>query len=126
MHSSAFGHLHRGEHAFRTTETRQGPLTVEAMSVGYLGRGTIGAMPGHPGQPNWATAFGTGMVDMETGEVSMSLHRINKGECLFDGKIWTGIDDKEWEAEVCGMPQIARASVTYNGSEDELMDKWLV
>jgi hypothetical protein len=82
--STAFGHIHRVEVAYRTKWGPNGPRQVFAASPGCLCRIVEGVVPGVKMRQNWQQGLGVVSMDMETGQESITLPLIHRG------RLWLG------------------------------------
>jgi hypothetical protein len=89
--SKGVGHIHRLELASKTIYGKRGPVTYVAASFG-TGARIDGPIPAAGTDLNWQN--GTGFVEYEPGNGMYNVIPILivDGECLYQGKRWTGVD----------------------------------
>lgn len=110
-HSAVYGHIHRVEQVSATIPGPGGQIPIAAGSPG-CGCRIDGAVPGHPGTPDWQQGWGFVEVERDTGAVWMDMHRIIDGRTTDGGVMLHGEDYAEREAEATGYAQVARGRCT--------------
>lgn len=110
-HSAVFGHIHRVEAVHDTIDTPHGRRLIGAGSPG-CGCRIDGAVPGHPGQPNWQQGVGFAYVDREAGSTTLDMVPIREGRLLMGGTVLVGEDYAEREGTWTGYEQVARGRCT--------------
>lgn len=105
-YSSIFGHVHRVEQVHDTIQTPAGPVMIAAGTPGCMCR-TDGAVPGHPGTPNWQQGIGIVHIDRRAGHTTMQMLPIRDGRLCYEGVVLVGEDYAEREAEWTGFEQVA-------------------
>jgi len=82
--TTAFGHVHRIEMAYKTIWGNGGARQISAFSPGCLCR-TDGVVPGNKARQNWQQ--GIGMIDfLDTGEHRIEIIPIENGRAMYAGE----------------------------------------
>jgi len=104
--SSAYGHVHKVEVAWRTLHEEEGARSIWAMSPG-MGCLPDGTVPGVTHRPDWLQGFATVELDPTSGKTYPTPYPILDGVAVLRGRRIEGRDRAEEIAAAIGYPQVA-------------------
>jgi len=93
--SELFGHIHRIESATKTVWGADGPKTYMAASYGCLANLDPGVLPAVKHKNNMQNGFGVVQYEPGNGYFNSNAVQIIGNKCIYNGKVWIGIDNKK-------------------------------
>ena len=90
--SEIYGHSHRFEYTCKTVKTAHGMETFRVFSPGTIAK-IDGSVPSNASEEDWQQ--GLGLVYYNESEFNINPISINEGTCIYDGRVFEGVEHIE-------------------------------